>query len=338
MRTVVLKRLIWTLNALLLASAGYLAWWAVSFEAAPSASSSLETRSGSEDHSSGGEIPGRAGPSVADLKAVFSRNFAPSASSSAGGEREEETGEDDRSPTPEPLPRSAGDAASQAPSFLPGAASKPSIPPLSSQVTLAAIFHDPTPGSSGVVLRRNGAAGQELYWEGDTVQAIDAKVLKVEENAVRFRYHGAAVELKLPEERGISEPSGPAATRQKEPSTGKTKPFWTIDQAHYHAVPHAEVVDVVQKPVQALRGIRYTLAEDDNGNVLGFRVTGISPGSVFERYGLRDKDIVRALNGRDIDANFDPLLAMGEVLASPLVQVKVRRDGQEIVLSFEVKK
>jgi hypothetical protein len=29
---------------------------------------------------------------------------------------------------------------------------------------------------------------------------------------------------------------------------------------------------------------------------------------------------------------------MGEVLASPLVQVKVRRDGQEIVLSFEVKK
>ena len=335
MRTTFLKRLLWALNLLLVICVGYLVWWSTRSEAA-SPPPKIDIEPGDMARSPDLRLPERAPLSVAELRALFSRNFAePRLGDSGRGGAEARLA--DLTPVEAPVPR-AESGRSAAPSFPPTAASKPARPPLESVIAVVAIFHDPAPGSSGVVIVRRAVGRQELYWHGQALEDLEATVVKIEEDAAHFRYDGAVVKLVLPDEakkRAALELAGPGRTGR--PSS-VSSPSWTIDREHYYRAPRRDVAQAMQKPLEALRGIRYTLAEDEGGGILGFRLSGIEPSSIFARYGLQNSDVVRAVNGKEIDRDFNPLSAMAELMTSSLVQLKVRRKNVDLVLSFEIEK
>ena len=344
MRKASLKRLIWLVNVFLVLAVGGAAYWALQSQAAEISFAEDGQPDAADTVSPNSPVPQPKKLSFEQLESVFSRRFAPA------GPKEARAGLADRpdvmarltavSPVAPPVPVSDSPAPSVRPDSIPGPKVEPSGPPLDSLIRLVAIFHDPDPQMSGVVIEKKKTRTQELYWLGDALEGIEAKVFSVEESQVAFLYHGSRVSLELTEGKdpgGAIRPARPASPS----STMRERPRKrvAVDPQYRHVVPRSEILKVVQKPLEPLRGIRYTLMEDkETGEVQGFRLAGIQEGTLAARYGLKSGDIIGEVNGKPVDGNFSPFTMITEVLSSDVVQVKVKRNNRDIVLSYELQK
>lgn len=329
MRVPLLKRLLWTLNALLAAAVILLAAWvALKQDFHPQASG----RNDLPDNTFGGDAAApapRTKPlSLEDLEKVFSRTFAPPAA-----------------PGHSPSTLSTGLEAPEAvPSPGPSQVSKspppPASPPLTSLIRVVAIFHDQDPFLSAAVIENLRAGNQqELYWYPDKLKSIDAKILQIEEESVSFLHEGKEVVI------GRSGSDGKSATSPSSRSAAPAPPppppkgagaAEPVDPLNHHVVPRQEVLEALAKPIEAMRGMRYTLV-DQNGEVVGFRLSGIDEKSIAGRHGIKENDVLCEVNGKRVDSNFNPFVAVTELMSSPLIRIKVKRDNQEIQLTYELK-
>ena len=345
MRKASLKRLIWLVNVFLVLAVGGAAYWALQSQAAEISFTEDGQPDAADTVSPTSPVPQPKKLTFEQLEVVFSRRFAPA------GPKDARSGSEDRpdlmgqltavSPVAPPVPASDSPAPSVAPDFAPEPAAKPSGPPLDSLIRLVAIFHDPDPKMSGVVIEKKKTRAQELYWLGDALEGIEAKVSGVEESQVGFLYHGSRVSLELTEGKAPGGAAKPPARPASPSSTMRERPRErvAVDPQYRHVVPKSEIAAVVQQPITALRGIRYTLMEDKNTRkVQGFRLAGIQEGTLAARYGLKNGDVIGEVNGRPVDANFSPFTMITEVLSSDVVQVKVKRNNRDIVLSYELQK
>jgi len=343
MRKASLKRLIWLVNVFLVLAVGGAAYWALQSQAAEISFEEEEQPGADDTASPTSPVSQSKRLTFEQLEAVFSRRFAPA------GPKEARAGIVDRpdlmtqlmavSPVAPPVAVSESPAPSVAPDFVPEPVKKTSGPPLDSLIRLVAVFHDPDPKMSGVVIEKKRTRTQELYWLGDALEGVEAKVLRVEESEVAFLYHGSHVSLELTEGKGPEGATEPPRSVRPSTMRERSSERLAVEPRYRHVVPRSEMMDVVKNPIKVLRGLRYTLMEDEiTGEVQGFRISGIQEGTLAARYGLKNSDIIREVNGKTVDAEFSPLGMITEVMASDVVQMKVKRNNRVIVLSYELQK
>lgn len=76
---------------------------------------------------------------------------------------------------------------------------------------------------------------------------------------------------------------------------------------------------------------------DANGNILGFALYDIEEGSVFEKAGLVEGDLVKAINGQELDSAQGAVTLLQSLKSVDNIQAVIIRNGQEIPLSLNVK-
>lgn len=69
-----------------------------------------------------------------------------------------------------------------------------------------------------------------------------------------------------------------------------------------------------------------------NGSPIGFRIYGVRPGTATAALGLRNGDLVRAVNGFALSTPEQALTAYSEVARSHKLVYEIDRDGQRKVL------
>jgi type II secretion system protein C len=76
---------------------------------------------------------------------------------------------------------------------------------------------------------------------------------------------------------------------------------------------------------------------DENGNIRGFKVMNITPGSVFEATGIKNDDVILAVNGEPMTSPTKAQQLYSGARDADEVNIEVLRGGQVVKLNFKVK-
>lgn len=74
-----------------------------------------------------------------------------------------------------------------------------------------------------------------------------------------------------------------------------------------------------------------------DGKIKGFRILSIKPGSVYEKLGIRNGDVIEEVNGIALDSPAKALEFYGAISSASDISLNIERDGQKKSFSYTIK-
>ncbi len=102
------------------------------------------------------------------------------------------------------------------------------------------------------------------------------------------------------------------------------------------SLSRSEFTSVISNPSQLLAQVKVT-PYLEAGQMRGFRLDNIQKGSLTERLGARSGDIVRKVEGQELDSIERTIQIYQEVKDRPSINVEVERGGRPITLTYEIR-
>ena len=72
----------------------------------------------------------------------------------------------------------------------------------------------------------------------------------------------------------------------------------------------------------------------EQGKTVGFRISEIAPGSLYERIGLQNGDVIQRINSQDVD---DPGKFFQGLKEEKSISIDLMRGGQRQTLNYEIR-
>ena len=85
-----------------------------------------------------------------------------------------------------------------------------------------------------------------------------------------------------------------------------------------------------------LRDVRALPHRDSNNNIIGYRLTQLKPGSIFDKVGLKSNDIVTEINGVPLGNASQAIRYLNSLRSAEEVQMEVMRRGQRQEFNLRV--
>jgi len=105
---------------------------------------------------------------------------------------------------------------------------------------------------------------------------------------------------------------------------------------HRYVVDRGEVdhsIENLSQVVTQMRAVPYL----KDGKSVGFRVFNIRAGSLFERMGLKNGDIIQAVNGSELDDPSRALALLDEVQTSDEIRIDLLREDRPNTLTYSIR-
>lgn len=103
---------------------------------------------------------------------------------------------------------------------------------------------------------------------------------------------------------------------------------FTIDQS--------EINKAMSNLEQLSRDARVA-AHYQNGEVIGFKVFRIKPGSLYSKLGLRNGDIIQSVNGKALDSTEQALALVNTLKNEKNFNIEIRRRNEPVTLSYSIR-
>lgn len=97
-----------------------------------------------------------------------------------------------------------------------------------------------------------------------------------------------------------------------------------------------ELTKVVSSPNELLAQVKVT-PYLEAGQVRGFRLDDVQKGSLAESLGVRDGDVIRKVEGQELDGIERAIQIYKEAKDKPMIRIEVERDGRPVTLTYEIK-
>lgn len=192
-----------------------------------------------------------------------------------------------------------------------------------------ALAHEPS--QSFAIIEDQAARRQMLYRVGDSVLEV-ATLARVEWDRVVLSRDGAEEVLEISSARQSGKdpaapgavPAGAANERIKKTADGK----FLIDRRELEST----VANINEVFTQA-RAVPFF----QDGKTVGFRVFAIKPGSVFEKIGLQNGDIINRVNGVELTDPTKAISLFTELQNEGHIAVDLQRNKQAKNFSYEIR-
>jgi general secretion pathway protein C len=172
---------------------------------------------------------------------------------------------------------------------------------------------------------------------GDRVQ--DCRVLEILRDRVIVAHNGRREVIGLDPREGTFGPSGDALTRARtDPplsGQGRQSGIRALDDNHYE-VPRSELEAALNHFDEISTDVRVLPAYKD-GEPRGFKLFAIRKGSIFSRIGMLDGDVVRRVNGFEMNTPENALEAYVRLRDANRIDIELERDGSSIRKSYSVR-
>ncbi len=179
---------------------------------------------------------------------------------------------------------------------------------------------------SGAVLE--DPQGVQTFYRLDQKLPDGFQLVKIQRDRITLKKPtGGTMELQVIDDArivSVSKASAPAAGGVRKVSEGR----FMVDQK---AV--AESTENLNQILTQARALPY----NEGGKIAGFRITEIVPGSIYERIGLQNGDVIQRINTTDVD---DPgkFFQMYQGLKDEKsISIDVMRGGQRQTLNYEIR-
>ncbi len=183
-------------------------------------------------------------------------------------------------------------------------------------------------GDRKLALIARGNEKEEVYWLGDRIAG--AEIIRIDSRRAILLRNGVRESLTLE----VGELPRQATTG---PSTGggKSRGITKIDERR--RVVTRELLDQQLDNLPGLLEQAKAVPYLNDGKQAGFRVVGIEEGSVFEDLGLRQEDIIVAVNGALVRNPREALAAYQSFKSAGAFQVDLLRGGREMTIDFSIR-
>ena len=181
-----------------------------------------------------------------------------------------------------------------------------------------AVLEDPDSGKQGIF-----EVG-ELIFDGPKLVAVDPPTATILRGNRR-------IVLEIAE----SEPTSPKGDSSEGAAAGTGSSIRQVGDNRY-VVDRGEVdhsIENLSTVVTQMRAVPYL----KDGKSVGFRVFNIRPGSLFEHMGLKNGDIIQAVNGSELDDPSRALALLDEVQTSDEIRIDLLRDDHPNTLTYSIR-
>jgi len=193
-----------------------------------------------------------------------------------------------------------------------------------------AIHHGKRP--SYAIIEDQSTRKQDLYQIGDTI-AGSAKLVSIEWDKVTLERDGQKEFLELaPDAANPGRPVSSFGRPAIRPSSGGG--IQQLSEGQY-TIERSEVDTALQNMNQLFTQIR-AVPHFEGGQATGFRVFAIRSGSLFDKIGLKNGDIIKSINGTELN---DPARAMAlfqELRNERNITVDLSRNREDRTLSYQL--
>ena len=195
---------------------------------------------------------------------------------------------------------------------------------------LATIVAEPAEFSVALILN-NKANQSQPYAVGDTL-IEDAVVHEIKQKEVIIKREDGTLErLTTSKEEKSKKSKSKTDSKSKAGDEGITKDGnkYVVDQ---------EVFDeLLKNPEKLYSQIRAVPHKDSNGEIDGYRLSGIRRKSVFYKLGVKNGDIVHSVNGRSLNSMSSALDAFNSLQSSREFSFDLTRRRKQQTMEYEVR-
>ena len=195
-------------------------------------------------------------------------------------------------------------------------------------VLMATIVAMPEIYSSALIAGEDRSARATGYGIGDDLMG-EATIVKIEQKKVFLRRSDGTVEYLDMENKAADAPrddSGPA-TDSSVASSGDNK--FTVDRS---------LLESTMANPEALAGqVRVVPHKGADGEIDGYRLSGIRKGSVFEQLGIKNGDIVHTVNGKALTSTSNAMDAYSSLQNERSFSFEITRRSKRQTMEYEVR-
>lgn len=189
-------------------------------------------------------------------------------------------------------------------------------------------------GDSLAIIEDTKTRKQDLYHVGDLILG-EAKLIAVKRNRVYLERDGKREILEVYE--GTEAKTG-EKPRRMGPQRGSMPRGGGIKRlsANRYRIPQEDLRDAFDNMSHLLTQVR-VVPNFSSGQPDGFKLLSIKRGSLIHRAGLRDGDILKRVNGIEIDSPEKAFEVYEQVRNEPVITVEIVRGEKKRTFSYEVK-
>ncbi len=186
---------------------------------------------------------------------------------------------------------------------------------------------------AAAIIEETGKRTQALYRVGDSVQTAVMKAIMRGKVILRV---GDRDEILIMEEPGSME-KGQNTPKAETPSGRQVieSVRAPIDLPARTITVRRSDIDSALTDVNNLLNQASIIPHFTDGAADGLAVTGIKAGSIFRKMGLRNGDIVKGVNGTDIQSPDDLISLYNDLKSASDVSLQITRRGQERTLNYQ---
>ncbi len=194
-------------------------------------------------------------------------------------------------------------------------------------LTLKGIIANQGASNSLALIAVNG--GKEQHYKiGDTIEG--AEIIRIESRRVILRRNGVNEALDL-EVRKLSG-SNPVTTMPGRVSFGNG--IRTLSD-NERVIPRTTLLQQLNN-LPTLMQQAQALPYSENGQQMGFRISNLVQGSVFDQLGIRNDDVIQSINGFPVRTVEEAMSAYRTLTSASDFRLALRRSGQDVNLNISV--
>ena len=188
-------------------------------------------------------------------------------------------------------------------------------------------------GKSWAILQEKGSRRQQIYRIHGNIEG--GKILSISRNQIQIERGGEKETLRLSED---EQKPAASATAPAAPSTPLSRKGEEVKKlsANRYVVNREDVAAAVGNVNQFMTQARLK-PHFEMDRPAGYSVSEIVPGSLMEKLGLRNGDIVRKVNGTAITRPEEIMQAYAQLQRDSNIEVEIERAGRSEILRYEIR-
>lgn len=197
---------------------------------------------------------------------------------------------------------------------------------------------------SVAIIRNKKNDSTDLYYEGDTIIGENATIYRIEPMRVIIRRDGKFESLELFERMEISlqpfesPPPPPDIIGGRRGRQGGEEQDIQVKKIseNYFEIDRNEIENATSNLGMMMTQARI-VPNIVMGEIKGYKIFAIKPGSIYDKIGLRNGDVIERINGIELKTPEDALQFFKELRNENRFVIDIDRDGEKLTFTYSIK-
>lgn len=190
-----------------------------------------------------------------------------------------------------------------------------------------------TPAEFSVAMIKENRGGSTLAYGVGFEVIGEATVVEITRNRVYFQRKGSSERefIEIGAEPSSTPGKSKAKTSKSDDDSGITK-----TGANSYVVDQKVLDEILENPEKLYTQVRVS-PKKENGEIVGYRMTGIRRKSVFYKLGIKNGDVVHSVNGKPLTSMSSAMDAYNSLQSSKDFSFEVTRRKQKRTFEYDVR-